>query len=164
MGCWLSFRGSLTIDPPITEQDKEEYSFFSESSSFPANQKANYVNPWFINEENRLECHACKFFEHYRWMEYIYDKFFDPKGYDVYGSLLYSGEGEQNTWKVLRYDNGKEFHPHIDEVHLDMDFWEWGAEYARKKREELRAKCQGQFHYVEKQELDPEQYGGLFSK
>ena len=97
-------------------------------------------------------------------MEYIYDKFFDPKGYDVYGSLLYSGEGEQNTWKVLRYDNGKEFHPHIDEVHLDMDFWEWGAEYARKKREELRAKCQGQFHYVEKQELDPEQYGGLFSK
>ena len=61
-------------------------------------------------------------------MELLYDKFFDPRGYDVHGTLLISGEGRQLDWHVVRFDNGKELYTHhIDDVHVDLDFWETGA-------------------------------------
>lgn len=158
MGCWLMFRGSLAIEPPISESDKECYKAFVEENSYPMNPKANYSNPWVINDEGRLECHGCKFFEHDRWMEYIYDKFFDIRGYDVYGSLLYSGEGSQTEWSVLRYDNGKVMHPHMEDIHIDLDFWEEGAEYARERMKERFAEQPA----IEMKRPDPGSYGGLF--
>lgn len=164
MGCYLSFRGSLEIRPPISEADKELFRVFSEEMSFPTNPKANYMSPWFINDEGRVECHMCKYFEHDRWMEYLYDKFFEPRGYDVFGSILYSGEGDQTEWSVLRYDNGKVFHVRMENIHIDLDFWKMGAEYAKKRMEEIRQEYPDQFITPDISEPDPEQYGGLFIK
>ena len=157
-GLLVNVSGSLTIEPTISESDKECYKAFVEENSYPANPKANYSNPWVINDEGRLECRGCKFFEHDRWMEFIYDKFFDIRGYDVYGSLLYSSEGRQTEWSVLKYDNGKVAHPHMEAIHIDLDFWEEGAEYARERRREQIVES------LPKQikSHDPESYGGLF--
>lgn len=142
MGCWLRFRGSLTIEPAISDEDRKAFNAFSYENSFPYNPDANYANPWIINDEGRLECIGCKFGEHGMWMELLYDKFFDPKGYDVYGTLLISGEGRQLDWHVVRFDNGKELYTHhIDDVHVDLDFWEVGAKYAKKYWEEHPPEC-----------------------
>jgi hypothetical protein len=162
MGCWLSFRGSLTIEPPITKEDKESYRIFSKEVSFPANPKANYIDPWFINDEGRLECYGVKYFEHDRWMEYIFEKFFEPKGYEVHGSLLYAVDGSQTEWSVLRYDNGKVFHVRMEEIHVDLDFWQMGAKYAREQMAKRLDVNDGSIIRYEKVELAPESYGGLF--
>jgi hypothetical protein len=44
MGCWLSFRGSLTIDPPITEQDKAEYAR-KKMEELHAEHQEHFVTP-----------------------------------------------------------------------------------------------------------------------
>lgn len=162
MGVWLSFKRSLAIDPVITDEDKESYREFSRQASFPTNPKANYLNPWYIDDEGRLGCHAVKFFEHDRWMEYIFDKFFEPKGYEVHGTLLYAGDGAQTEWKVLKYDNGKVFHIRMEDIHIDLDFWEIGAEYARAQM--MKTREEGRLHVMrqEKIETPAEAYGGLF--
>ena len=137
MGCWMSFRGSLKIEPRISEEDKKAFEIFSKRMSYPENQEMNYANPWFVNDEGRLECMACKFGEYGMWMELLYDRFFDQRDYDVFGTLLISGEGRQSDWSVIRFDNGVEFHPHlVDDVHIDLDFWEMGARYAEQYRKE----------------------------
>lgn len=67
---------------------------------------------------------------------------YELKGYDVYGTLLISGEGRQLDWHVVRFDNGKELYTHhIDDVHVDLDFWEVGAKYAIKYWEEHPPEC-----------------------
>lgn len=54
-------------------------------------------------------------------------------GYDVHGTILVSGEANQLDWSVARFDNGKELYTHhIDDVRIDMDFWEVGARYAKQ--------------------------------
>ena len=54
----------------------------------------------------------------------------------VYGTLLISGEGSQFDWRVARFDNGKKLSTnHIDDVHVDLDFWEEGAKYTKQYRE-----------------------------
>ena len=68
----------------------------------------NYSNPWFVDDEGRLECIGCKFGEYSLWMQILYDQFFDPRGYDV---------------------------------HVDLDFWEEEAKYAKQFREEHPPEC-----------------------
>lgn len=142
MGCWMNFRGSLTIEPAISDEDKNAFDVFSYENSFPHNPDATYANPWFINDEGRLGCYACKFGEYGLWLEILYNQFFDPKGYDVHGTLLISGEGSTYDWSVVRFDNGKELYTHhIDDVHVDLDFWEVGAKYAKQYRENHPPEC-----------------------
>ena len=133
MGYWMSFRGSLEIEPPISEKDKKAFDSFVRENSYPENPDANYSNPWKINDEGRLECSACKFGEYGMWFQLLYDQFFDLRGYDVHGTILVSGEASQLDWSVIRFDNGKELYTnHIDDVRIDMDFWEVGARYAKQ--------------------------------
>ena len=46
------------------------------------------------------------------------------------------------NWSVVRFDNGKELYTHhIDDVHVDLDFWEEGAKYAKQHKDELLPEC-----------------------
>lgn len=142
MGCWMMFRGSLQINPPISDEDRRAFGVFYPKGSEFFNFYDNYSNPWFVNDEGRLECIGCKFGEYSLWMQILYDQYFDPRGYDVYGTLLVSGEGSQFDWSVVRFDNGKELYTHhIDDVHVDLDFWEEEAKYAKQFREEHPPEC-----------------------
>lgn len=142
MGCWLMFRGSLKIEPNISDDDRRAFGAFHPKGAELYNFYENYSNPWIINDEGRLKCIGCKFGEYSMWMQLLYDQFFDPRGYDVHGTLLVSGEGNQFDWSVVRFDNGKELYTHhIDDIHIDLDFWEKGAEYAKKYWEVHPPEC-----------------------
>ncbi len=160
MGCWAMFRGSLTIEPPITEKDKKEFEVFAEENSFPTNPRARYAMCWAINEEGRLYCYGDKFGTYELWLKYLYDKFFEPRGYDIHGSLLNAWDARQTEWKLLRVDNGVFFQPRHDPIYVDLDFWEESAEYTRQKWEERKELLDPPPRII--YDMKPEQYGGLF--
>ena len=160
MGCWAMFRGSLAIEPPITEEDKKEFDVFVENNSYPQNPRARYAICWEINEENRLLCCGCKFGEYDLWLQFLYEKFFEPRGYEIHGTLLNAWDASQDDWRIIRVVNGTMFHSHYDPVRIDLDFWQESAEYTRQKMKEREAYIE--YQPLHNYELKPEQYGGLF--
>jgi hypothetical protein len=106
MGCWIAFKGGLAFDKPITDSIKKEFDDFIAKSSEVAYVFEDYSNTWrFIDE--LLVCDLTKFGEYCVWLEHIYNDFFMPRGFNMYGSLLMSGEGDYDRWSLRRVFNGQ---------------------------------------------------------
>jgi len=82
MGCWVIGAGELEIIPEPDETLIKEYIKFSNRINPYAKMDENFPNPWFFNEDNRLESIAGKFAEPSVWYDYI-KNFFETLGYKV---------------------------------------------------------------------------------
>ena len=164
MGIYMSFRGELILEPKISPEDIEDFNSFVYLSNYPQNERARYNNPWYINENGHLQCSTVKYGEHKQWFAYLYDKFFEPRGYNIYGTILYSCEMNPIEWTFLECKNGCVFEPHIEPVYIDMDFWETSAEATRKiMSERIPKRNMFQFEASERRTWTrSDTYGGIF--
>ena len=73
---------TLEIIPAPDETLIKEYIKFSNRINPYEKMDENFPNPWFFNEDNRLESIAGKFAEPSVWYDYI-KNFFETLGYKV---------------------------------------------------------------------------------
>jgi hypothetical protein len=101
MGCWMIGVGELELIPAPDETLIKEYIKFSKRINPYERMGENFPNPWFFNEDNRLESIAGKFAEPAVWYDYI-KNFFEALGYKLIGEKNIVGEGEEgiNLWEL----------------------------------------------------------------
>ncbi len=106
MGCWLLGAGELEVVPAPDKKLIEEYIAFSNETNPYSNMDEHFSNPWFFNENYKLESIAGKFGEPSIWYNYIKD-FFERKGYQLLGEKKIVGEYEKefDFWELseLKY-------------------------------------------------------------
>ena len=108
MGCWMIGAGELEIIPAPDETLIKEYIKFSKRINPYESMDENFPNPWFFNENNRLESTAGKFAEPSVWYDYI-KNFFEALGYQLVGEKNMVGECEDGVdfWELCKIQDKK---------------------------------------------------------
>ena len=101
MGCWVVGTGVLGIVPSPDDRLIKEYLKFSRETNPYESIDENFPNPWFFNENNRLESRAGKFGEPSYWYTCVKD-FIEKAGYRLVGDTQIVGEGDEGIdfWKL----------------------------------------------------------------
>ncbi len=106
--------GELELIPAPDETLIKEYIKFSNRINPYEKMDESFPNPWFFNEDNRLESIAGKFAEPSVWYDYI-KNFFEALGYKLVGEKQIVGEcdpgvnfGELNDIQYKKYKKWKE--------------------------------------------------------
>ena len=122
MGCWLLGTGELEITPAPDETLIKEYARFSKRINPYESMDENFPNPWFFNEENRLESIAGKFAEPSVWYKYI-KNFFEALGYQLVGDTQIVGECDPgvNFWELsdIQYQKYLKWKERIQNYNLE---------------------------------------------
>ena len=122
MGCWMIGAGELEIIPAPDETLIKEYIKFSNRINPYEKMDENFPNPWFFNEDNRLESIAGKFAEPSVWYDYI-KNFFEALGYKLVGEKQIVGECDPgvNFWELgdIQYKKYKKWKERIQDYGLE---------------------------------------------
>lgn len=106
MGYSTDFDGSVTISPPLTEEQANQIQNFSQQ------RQGGAMNPypgmpgiwcdWTVNDEgsslfwNGSE----KFYNYIEWLNYLIDNFFRPWGCSLNGNIYWQGEEVGDVGKI----------------------------------------------------------------
>lgn len=106
MGVWMIATGTLELDPEPNEELIEAYIKFSRETNPYERLDENFQNPWFFDENNRIQCKAGKFAEPSVWLEEI-TAFFNNHGYNLIGDALIEGEDFEHFWEIsdMKYES-----------------------------------------------------------
>lgn len=106
MGYTTEFRGSFSIQPPLTTKHAEELLDFSnerhDDRSFPG-----IWCDWIpANGGAALEWNGAeKFYSYTEWLIYLVDTFFKPNGYKIAGQVAWQGEETDDSGIIYAMDN-----------------------------------------------------------
>jgi hypothetical protein len=108
MGCWMIGAGELEIIPAPDETLIKEYIKFSKRINPYERMDEHFPNPWFFNEDNKLESTAGKFAEPSVWFDYI-KNFFEALGYQLIGEKQMLGECDEGVdfWELCDIQDKK---------------------------------------------------------
>lgn len=98
MGCWLRANGRLEIVPPPDDKLMIDFWNFS-GTTWPEDYSRTdeyFSNTWFFDENNKLACIAGKFAEPIIWLDWMKEKFFIPRGYELIGNVDIKGESDDD--------------------------------------------------------------------
>ena len=118
MGYTTEFKGSIAIEPVLTQEHTEALVAFSderhEGSGFPSIW-CNWIpieQCRFDGTRHRKEYGAAiawneveKFYSSAEWMKYIIDEYLSPWGYTLNGTIEAQGEYPEDRWRLLVEDN-----------------------------------------------------------
>lgn len=130
MGCWMSANGRLLVKPAVTDKLIKEYIMFSEDECPEKYGEEKIRNPWIFDSENMLICTAGKFAEPSIWYRFLKENFFEPRGYELNGRPLFTGEGDGNDFWSLEMD--KEHNEYVDWLRRVCTLFEDNSRYSKK--------------------------------
>lgn len=130
MGCWMSANGRLLVKPAFNDELIKEYIMFSVDECPEEYEEEKFENPWFFDSENMLICSGGKFAEPSIWYKFLKEQFFEPKGYELNGRPLFTGECDGNDFWELEMD--KEYNEYVDWLRRVCNLFDDNSRYSKK--------------------------------
>lgn len=101
MGYTTDFKGRFELNKPLTVPDANELNAFRderhEGDGFPS-----YYCQWVPTQDGLgVEWDGTeKFYEYVEWLQYIIERFLEPKGYILNGVMRYQGEDIEDVGRI----------------------------------------------------------------